>query len=233
MNELKAYGGGDYSEYAFSAMLEAFNYSFIDRHGLNFTPMYFNSEMIVITDATSKLPELRETVKSTAIAQGVSIHFILSQVDRSYYEDIANATGGIVYDDHHTTWSILQFESKHSDSAGPSGRKRRSASANEISISVSRLVYSLRVSILAATSTGVVSISLPDGSVESASIEDSVMFFWKSDPLPGQYLFTLGASVQDTTIQQDVNLDVNLFYLDSNSTISSANPPPACKFNNA
>ena len=96
---LTANGGGDYPEYAFSAMLEALEYSFIDEYGELFTPMHFNSEMIVITDATSLLPHLGNTVIETAKAQGVSIHFILNYVPGSYYADIADETGGIIYEE--------------------------------------------------------------------------------------------------------------------------------------
>ena len=69
---LRASDGGDYPEYAFSAMLEALNYSFIDEYNETFTPMYYNSKMIVITDAISKLQELRSDVIHTAQEQNIS-----------------------------------------------------------------------------------------------------------------------------------------------------------------
>ena len=234
VNDLTAHGGGDHEEYAFSAMLAALDFVYDD--GLNFTPMSYNSEMIVITDATSKLPELRETVKNQAKDQEVSINFILSKYPsdlRSFYEDIANETGGIVYQDSHEAWSIVKF---HNQLRSSSERKRRSAATDAISVNVSRFAYALQVFLLAGNSHGVdrvVNIALPDGSVESANIEDNVMIYLKYNPLPGNYLFdTDDTLVEDLLIQQDISLDISLFYLyylDSNFEFSSPTPLAACK----
>ena len=225
---LNASGGGDNPEYAFSAMLEALKYSFIDEYGELFTPMHYNSEMIVITDATSKLPELRSTVIQTAKEQGVRIHFILNTVSSSYYADVADETGGITYDESVTSWSILNFYNRLSAAGSVPGRKRRS-SPNEVLVSVSRFVYRLSVSILAGPASGTVQVTLPNGEVESAAIRENVMIYLKSNPLPGHYLFSAGVSVQDVLIEQDTTIDVGLLYLDNNFTVSSPSPLPACK----
>ena len=226
---LHAHAGGDYPEYAFSAMLQALNYSFIDEYNEIFTPMHFNSEMIVLTDATSKLPELRSDVIQTAQEQNVTINFILSgALLHSYYEDVANETGGIVYEDHPASWSILNFHSKHSETGSVLGRKKRS-SLDEVFVSVSRFVYRLLVSILVGHPSGTVKITLPNGEVESADIEANIMIYLKSDPLPGHYLFSAGVFVEDVLIEQDTTIDVGLLYLDNNFTVSSPSPPPACK----
>ena len=235
---LNASGGGDFPEYAFSAMLEALKYSFFDEYGLLFTPMNYYSEMIVITDATSKLPELKSDVIQTALEQKVSINFILSNCDiyysseslSSFYEDVANETGGIIYEDEHTSWSILNFYDRLSAAGSVPGRKRRSSS-NEVPVSVSRFVYRLLVSFLVGSHNGTstVQITLPNGEVESADIEDNVMIYLKSNPLPGHYLFSAGVKVQDDLIKQDTTLDVSLLYLDNEFTVASPSPPPACK----
>ena len=230
VTSLYAHEGGDVPEYAFSAIEAALDYSFYDTK-LNLTiPLMGNgADMIVITDAPSKLPELRMTVIKRAKLQGVTINFILGGF-HSFYEDIADATGGVVYDDHHTTWSILQFY----DLVTGSGRKKRSATlSGSTTVGVSRFVYAFRVSILTTGifSGHVISITLPDGSTENTTVEDSVMIYLKSNPIPGQYSFGIaGSSVVDGLIHHDVSLDVSLFYFDRNFTVSSPNPLAACKY---
>ena len=233
VNALYAHSGGDYPEYAFSAMLAALNYSFIDEYGDEFIPMRYNSEMIVITDATSKLPDLRSTVIARAKAQGVSIHFIFGYVNsafphpRTQFTFVADETGGVVYDDPHTSWSILQFY----DLVTESGRKKRSAASPAFAtVSVSRFVYAFRVSILTSSSVYAINITLPDGSTETAIVEDDVMIYLKSNPIPGLYYFGIaGSSVVDILIHRDVSLDISLLYLDKNFTVSSLKPLAACK----
>lgn len=232
VNDLRAYDGGDHAEYAFSAMLAALDYSYYDSvYNETFTPMEYNSSMIVITDATSKVPELRGTVINRANEQEVSINFILSGGSslKSYYEDVANGTGGIIYQDAPTSWSIINFHNELTESE--SERKRRSAIDDFNSVSVSRFTYALQVSILASTSHGAVSIILPDGSVESADIEDNVIIYLKNKPLPGQYFFSIDeALVEEFLVRQDISLDISLFYLDLNFTSASPTPLTACKF---
>ena len=228
---LDANGGGDRPEYAFSAMLEALNYSFIDQYGERFTPMLYSSEMVVITDAESLLPELRNNVTETAMKQDVHINFILNKIENlsSFYADIANETGGIIFEENVTSWSILNFYNQHSASRSVPGRKRRHLAPNLVFVSVSRFVYRLSVSILAGPASGTVQVTLPNGKVESADIRENVMIYLKSNPLPGHYLFNASDSVQDVLIEQDTTIDVGLLYLDNEFTVSSSSPQPACK----
>ena len=229
---LTAVGGGDYPEYAFSAMLEALKYSFIDEYNETFTPMHYNSEMIVITDAESKLGYLSSTVIQTANTQGVHINFILntSSVSGSYYANVAEETGGIIYGENVTSWSILNFYNKYSAASSVTGRKRRYLPPSYyIYVSVSRFVYRLSVSILVEPPSGTVQVTLPNGEVENADIEENVMIYLKSNPLPGRYFFNAGVSVQDVLIEQDTTIDVGLLYLDNNFTVSSPKPLVQCK----
>ena len=237
MENMRAYGGGDYPEYALSAMKEALEYSFIDEYGELFTPMHYSSEMIVITDATSKLPELEPTVIERAIMQGVSIHFILPDHDhegfRSYsiYPNIASTTGGTVYRGNQATWSILEFIIGLPEDASAGKRKRRLAlPTEELTVEVSRLTFSLKVSTLTrGLSSGTATITAPDKTVVLATIEDGVMIYLKANPLPGVYMFNIGAVVDDYLVKKDVSLDVSLFYFDNNFTVSALTPLAACK----
>ena len=226
---LAASGGGDLPEYAFSAMLEALSYSFIDEYGELFIPMHFNSEMIVITDAESKLPELRSTVIQKAKAQGININFIQNTVPGSYYTDVANETGGIIYEESVPSWSILNFYNRLSAAGSITERKRRDLSPHFVFVNVSLFVYRLSVSILVGPTSGTVQITLPNGEVESAAIQENVMIYLKHNPLPGRYVFNASDSVENVLIKQDTTLDVGLLYLDKNFTMSSPSPLPACK----
>ena len=234
VNNMIAYGGGDYPEYALSAMKEALEYSLIDEYGEMFPPMHYNSEMIVITDATSKLPELEPKVIERANIQGVSIYFILSDhgglTSYSIYPNIANETGGIVYRGNHAAWSIIEFIIGLPEDDSEEERKKRLALPTELTVEVSRLTFSLKVSTLTrGLSSGTATITAPDKTVELETIEDGVMIYLKANPLPGVYMFDIDTVVNDYLVEQDVSLDTSLFYFDNNFTVSALTPLAACK----
>lgn len=232
VRNLRAYGGGDYPEYALAAMIAAMNYSFIDEYGEKFIPLDLHSELVVITDATSLQEELQSTVIRTAKEQGVSISFILSDHDysgfRSYevYIDIATETGGVIYRDVQSTWSILRF---YDELIYSEERKKRSVPSGDLNVSVSMLTHFLRVSTLTLSLSGTASITKPDGTRDTANITDSVMIYIETHPLPGTYLFSIGSTVDEHLIRQDTALDLSLFYLDRNFTYSSPKPLPGCE----
>ena len=216
-------------------MLEALDFTITDGSG-EFIPMHFNSELVVITDAQSLQPELERTVISRAQEQHVSIHFILSGdgehgLLRGYeaYPNIARETGGIVYRDIHSTWSILNFY--HALHASEMERRKRSAPLGVFSVRVSRLSRTLRVSTLTRLlSTGRANITAPDLTVETLNIENGVMIYFKTRPLPGTYTFSIGAVVDENLVSQEIGLDASLFYTNTRFTVTSLCPPPACKF---
>ena len=234
VNNLKAEGGGDIPEYALSAMLAALNYSFPYVEGEPFIPMNHNSEMIVITDAISKLPELEQTVIKMANCREVSIHFILPDhsglTSYSIYPNIASETGGIVYRGNHAAWSITEFILRLPESSSAGKRKRRLALPTELTVEVSRLTFSLKVSTLTrGVSSGTATITAPDKTVELVTIEDSVMIYLKANPLPGVYMFDIGAVVDDYSVKQNAILDTSLLYFENNFTVSALTPLTLCK----
>ena len=232
VNNLTADGGGDHAEYALDAILAGLRYSVIDEYGNAFTPMSRNSKMVVITDAPSKNTDLDQLVIDTARRQGVSIHFILSRFTNAVYSNIASQTGGNVYSDSHSTWSIVNFQlGLPSVVPVPTGKRKRSAPRpTHVSFSVSLFTSSFRVSTYTPLlRSGSVNITTPNG-VESANVEDNVLLYLRSDPTAGNYSINLGTVADRVVIQQDVSLDISLIYTDSSSTNSALNPPPACKF---
>jgi hypothetical protein len=229
---LFASGGGDYPEYALAAMLAAMDYSSIDEYGEMFTPMSYGSELVVITDATSLQEELEDMVVDKAKAQGVSIHFILSDHDylgfRTYsvYNNIADKTEGTVYRNIHSTWSILKF---FDELSGSTDKRRKRSEVAELTIDVSIFTHFLRVSTLTRhLHTGTVNITKPDGTLETADITSNVMIYIDAHPLPGMYRF--GVQPDEHLVRQDTILDLSLFYLNSNYTTSSPNPLPGCEY---
>ena len=223
----------DFPEYCFGGIVAALDYT-----NNGFQPMTHGSEIIVITDAESHQPELKPTVISKAQTQGVSINFILSDDTypniETYYGDIATATGGTTYDADQTAWSVLQFFNAHSSSPLMSRWKRSvlSDTGYYFTVTVSRLVYALKVSLLTSGlgAGHVVTITLPDGSTETSTVDENVMIYLKSSPLPGEYSFNIAqTSVQDSLVQQDVSLDASVFYTDKEFTSASLNPLAACK----
>ena len=224
----------DWPEYCLGGIDTALDYRNPDD---NFQPMSDNSQMIVITDATTKQEGLKQTVINKANSNHVTINFILSPSVQSYsvYTGIAAGTGGAILDTAHTAWSILQFYNAQTGST-TTGRRKRSALSDTgyyFTVTVSRLVYALKVSLqtIGLGAGQIVTITLPDGSTETATVQENVLIYLKSSPPPGEYSFNIAqTSVQDSLIQQDVSLDASVFYADKEFTSASLNPLAACKF---
>lgn len=236
VKSLSANGGGDYPEYSLRAMLDALNYSFDDQYDEEpFQPMSHGSEMIVLTDATSKEEELERTVIEKAKEQEVSINFIRSNDNRegfdsySVYVNIARETNGVDYVDNSFAWSILQFHTKFMEKEEPE-RRKRSTIPGELTVTVSRLTYFLHVLTLSTSlNSGTAHVTTPEGTVEDVDIEKSVMIYLKPNPTPGMYTFRIGAEIDHVLIDKDTSLDASIFYLDSNFTESSLKPLQECK----
>ena len=231
VRSLGASGGGDYAEYANRGMLEALNYTIIE-DGWPFSPMQEDSQIIVITDAPSKEPELKDIVIRKANEQGVAINFILPRLDDNCYEKIAEDTCGVVYDDDYTTWDLVHQHFREKI-CKYDRRKKRSAvpSPPTLSVDVSVFTYRLRVSALIPTTrNGVANVTLPNKTVEAVPIRDSVMLYLRSNPPAGSYGFSIGAVIGELMVNQDIGLVANILFLNKNLTKASFNPPPACKF---
>lgn len=229
LNNLSACGGHfRYGEHSLSAMMEALDYTVPAN---NFKPMDYGSTMVVLTDEGSEKEELVPDIIKKAKEEEVSISFIIpSSLNYSIYTRIANETGGIISSEANPkTWSLLRFIETHNKTYP--GRHKRST--NILSVSVSRLTYSLLVSVW-TNSNDRIRITLPDNTTETANVEDHVMIYSKSYPQltqAGHFVFHVSV-IQGVSVQQEVALDVNLFFMDRQSTVSSIAPPPACMFIN-
>ena len=226
LNNLGACGGHvDYGGHSLSATMEALDYTVPAN---NFRPMDYGSTIVVLTDEGSEKEELVPDIIKKAKDQEVSISFIIpSYLNYNIYTRIANETGGIISSEANPkTWSLLRFIETHKKTY-PQRHKR---STNILSVSVSRFTYSLLVSVW-TNSNDRIRITLPDNTTETANVEDSVMIYSKSYPQAGHFVFHVSV-IQDVSVQQEVALDVNLFFMDRQSTVSSIAPPPACMLYN-
>ena len=97
-------GGGDIPEYALYAMLQGFREinPVLNKHALQ-----AGSQMIVITDASSKQPELENNVITTAQARRVCIHFFTAEHDK-IYDNIARSTFGTTVQPF-SSWRLANF----------------------------------------------------------------------------------------------------------------------------
>ena len=231
VRSLRASGGGDLAEYANRGMLEALDYTIIE-DGWPFSPMQKDSQLIVITDAPSKEPELKNTIINKANEQGVSINFVLSRLNDQHYEDVARETCGVVYDDHHTTWDLVHQHFREKLCAQNQNRRKRSPppSSPTFSVDVSVFTYRLRVSTLTPSiREGVAHVTLPNKITENVPILDSVMLYLRSNPQAGSYAFSVGTVISEVIVDQDIGLVANMLFLNDNFTKASFHPPPACK----
>ncbi len=75
---LYAHGSGDDPKFCLSAIMAALCYSFNDLYGCEFTPMSYNSHMVIIIGAESKTENLKNEIIELAKKKEVTISFIVS-----------------------------------------------------------------------------------------------------------------------------------------------------------
>ncbi len=231
---LYPHSGGDYPEYCLSAILAALRFSFNNPEGYEFTPMHYNSHMVVITDAESKEESLKNEIIELAQDQEVTISFIVSHsalVSYEPYASIARETGGIIHLSSlsSTTWALAEFARTWSEKS-TSDRKRRMAPIfGHVKVNVSVFATNLRVSIFCLGSSGTVRVTLPDNSTQTLPLVEQTTIYLQSSPLPGMYVFDYGSRSCETRVDVDDFLNIGVIFSNGNTTISSLTPPLACK----
>ena len=197
--------GGDRPEYALYAMKKALKAR--DHYGD--TLMISGSQMVVLTDASSKQPELKDVVIEYATGEGVCIHFFVNHPEYSLadgiYEEIANSTHGTLVSSF-SQWDIANFVEKYKDEGCEfllESRKKRSAALSSCkAVTVSRLAANLRLSINAPTRSGL-TITQPNGIVhELIVVQNDLRFFNQTNPEHGSWRVcsTSGYSIEVTDV---------------------------------
>ncbi len=233
MNDLKASGGFDEPEYSLDAIHKTLN--FLDPDGL--TAMTRGSQMIVITDATSKNPNLVPNIIRIADDIGVCIHFFISDggVGFEPYNRIVEGTSGTLTSSY-SDWDITTFTSSYRDSPCKhevSRRKRaaiitRSASRCQ-SFHISELSILFRFS--GKTDLNVI-LTRPSGTTIEILGGAGVALHSERYPEPGEWLACLSSGDLEFSVNQDYSLDATLGYLKKTTTgtiIASISSPTECK----
>ena len=224
--------GGDGPEYALYAMKKALT----ARHHDGYTLMISGSQMVVLTDASSKQPELKDDVIRYALGEGICIHFFVNHPESSLadgiYQEITESTHGTLISSY-SQWDIANFVAKYEDNEGCEflleSRKKRSTSLSSCkNVTVSRLAANIRLSINAPTGSGL-TITQPNGIVHELTIvRNNFIFFNQTNPEHGSWkVCSSGGYSIEVTDVVSYRLDTTVFYLNSNITSVT---PPACKY---
>lgn len=194
--------------------------------------MLSGSQMIVLTDAPSKQPELESIVADEAKENKVCIHFFTTNdyaLSDGIYERIKNETGGIL----HTGWSTTSFAAAYATRRCPHLKAKRQVSLSPppsscTSFTVSRLATFLQVTIEAQTGSLVI-FTLPNGSVSTLTAgSGSLALFSEYHPVSGEWQACASTGNIDITHSMTYILDATIVYLNKDSI--SVVAPPACKF---
>ncbi len=197
--------------------------------------MIRGSQMVVLTDAPSKQPELKDDVIQYASSEGVCIHFFVNHehsLTDGIYQEIADRTHGTLISSYRQ-WDIANFVAKYEDNGGCDflelvRRKKRSVSLSSCkTVTVSRLAANFRLSINAPTGSGV-AITQPNGVVHDLTVaRNNFILFNQTNPKHGfwRVCSTGGYSIEVTDVVT-YRIDTTIFYWNSNITSVT---PPACK----
>ena len=198
----------------------------------SFELMTAGSQMIVLTDAPSKQPELVNNVIDDAVLRRVCIHIFATNdyaLEDGFYRQITEGTHGIL----HTQWSVTSFAQAHSEKQCRYLRKKRAVITSESSqckvFVVSRLATLLKLSIQATFGT-TVKLSRPNHISSTISVirSDGLALFSEKHPVSGEWRACTTAGTIQVNDAVIYVMDTTVVYL-SNGSISTA-PPPACKF---
>ncbi len=236
VNALSANGGGDLPEYSVDAMLKGLQFKSVDDM---FPVMIEGSQMIVITDATSKHRKgLDSEVIKAAILQEVCIHFFVareSATSDGVYQRIAKKTRGNLITPF-SNWDIATFASSYRKSPCAfevtDKRRKRDATTSGSkchTFHVSKLSILFRFS---GETSSSVTFTRPSGTTFSITSRAGVAVHSERSPEPGEWLVCLSSGSSNFFVDQDYLLDATLAYLkktDSGSLVASINPPVECK----
>lgn len=231
---LAAYGGGDYPEYALDGMLQGLQASqTID--GVSMDLMAAGSQMIVLTDATSKRPEITDTVISEATMRAVCIHFFTSHsgaTSDGIYPRVARETSGTLIQNF-ANWELASFISASAgspcrySSTTTTSRRRRSTSSSRETFDVSIFTFLIQLSIR-ATSGATLTITRPDSTTATIVASANFAVFSEGTPQPGRWSVSANFGTVDLSVSQEIAIDTTILYAEEDSAETTSTPPQAC-----
>ena len=210
--------------------------------------MASGSQIIVLTDASSKNTAILEEVIARARSLEVCIHFFETgscsgQRPIESYMRIAQATGGTVVSN---AWQFSNFVASYRDSCAnlyDLGRRKRLASTDPRceTFRVSRFTNLLKLSVRpSVTGLSTVTVRRPGGSTASPRVIDPhssnrFAVFSELYPESGLWSVCVDSGTVQVSSKTETTLDVVVLYPKNESHSSGAIPttsssPPACKF---
>ncbi len=229
---LKAIGGHDAPEYSLYAMLKGLRANI---KGNDY--VYPGSQMVVITDATSKQPELKQEVIDEANSRSVCIHFFLSAgigTNDDLYRDIAQATSGNLINEF-SDWQLATFAQSYKDNPcrhvqqTKGKRQARRPISRCQSFNVSEFSIALQVS-FQATRGGVITITRPNRTRVSVPVrQGKVGFHAEVNPTPGKWEACVNVGAIEVFPTTKLILNTIVIYINHLNNISISTPTTACK----
>ena len=192
------------------------------------------SQMVVITDALSKQPELASRVIAEANAREVCIHFFLSDnpISDGIYQNIADSTFGTVvpFTDSDLGSFVAAYSCQHTVDKR---RKRLVVSPPPTTCQnfmVTKFAALIKLTITAKTGQSV-TITRPNGvkTVFTVGAGDFTVFS-EGPPVPGTWRACVSSGSLTMSLAQTILLDTTIVYLDDGKDATCVEPP-ACKFN--
>ena len=234
-------------------MLQGLKYQeeFTDPDGnmFKFDIMSPGSQMIVITDAMSKRPEIKDMVIQNAVLREVCIHFFLSgnPVGDGVYPDVATGTSGTLISNF-AGWQLAQFVAEYSSnpciySTNSRGKRQVSPSETCQTFDVSTLAVNLKLTTtinapgIPSSMAITLTITRPNGTTILRNVGPSDLGLTRFDvfteglPPPGRWSICTNAGTFEavSAIVQN-SLDLILRYKSEGSgDITDLHSPPACK----
>ena len=239
---LRAYKGGDGPEYALDAMLKALNYNVSDDNGVSSDLMISGSQIVVITDAPSKNPNITQDVIKAANDKGVCIHFVVADsyydTDDGVYQRVADETTGTLVSPI-SGWEIATFTSSYRDSpcrhspVPRSSQQKRAApiSSRCHSFHISQLTLLMKFS---GQARSTITITRPSGSTVTVNVSNDFAVHSEPHPEAGEWLACVSHGTLEIFVNQVFSLDATVLYLKEKSAagalpVASVSPPTECK----
>ena len=204
--------------------------------------MVRGSQMIVITDAASKSPEIENIVIRHANRRGVCIHFFISRMNVAdslsdgIYQRVSQETHGTLIPGF-ANWQLATFISESSDTpcVNPNYTpviqrpQKRSTSTQQHTFEVSQLTYLIKLSMMADSGANI-SITRPNGLITVVLAQDNFAIFSEGQPQHGQWRVQVDSGIIQVSVRQQIALDLVVYYAPDNSSEITLVPPQACMF---
>lgn len=207
---------------------------------LNFTDsaqpvLEFGSQMVMITDATSKQLERQNELILEARNRMVCINIFTSTVADGSYENIANRTHGtLVYP--FSSWTLANFIALNEPCVYTQSNQQLSVPTPTTSASsvcqdfnVTQFASLIKLSI-SAQAGRTVALTRPNHSQTLITVESGNFAIFSEDhPLPGNWQACINIGNLVISVAQTLLIDITVVYIDGGMRTTSA-IPPACKW---